>query len=599
MSPSDSAAKLPRKKPSAWWWIGGAVVLFLAWFLYQLFGPSPAIIISKETTYITAPLRPDGLPDYEKYVLELYRDGVTPENNAAVLLWQAMWPGDLEPEQYAVVAKELGLSHIPSAHNALVPPYREVTRERVAKWLNERAGLGAGAANGESAAGGEVTDGEARPENGYDPSVEHVDLVIDQAMSRPWTSEQIPPLGKWIEENQKAIDWIVEASQRPRYYSPSPTLLNQERNMLIAILLPDIQSSREAARALHTRAMWHLGEGRLEVAWQELLATHRLARLVGQGPSLVGQLVAIAIDGMACDATRTMLGDERLTAELAVRILGDLGNLPSLYNSADAIEQFERVMALDAVIHFKTFGVKESMDILTGSSRVGPRASSIGSLTIDWNIVLSNTNDWYDRLVAAARLPTRPQRQAAFAVLDDEMAQMGGNAGGTALLGAYFNRGQRSELIGNVVAALMLPALGAATNAEDRGQTMLELTRLAAALAVYRAKHGQHPDSLDDLVPGVLDELPVDVYNAKSFVYKRDGEGYLLYSAGPNGNDDGGNNAQMQVFEGRSQEDMTSDEWEGIWNKITPDADDYSIRLPRPALKLPEPPPAGAIPVSR
>ena len=64
-------------------------------FLLHLFRTDPPIVVARDTTYITGPLRPDGLPDYEKYVLELYRDGATPDNNAAVLLWQAIWPGDL------------------------------------------------------------------------------------------------------------------------------------------------------------------------------------------------------------------------------------------------------------------------------------------------------------------------------------------------------------------------------------------------------------------------------------------------------------------------------------------------------------------------
>jgi hypothetical protein len=37
---------------------------------------------------------------------------------------------------------------------------------------------------------------------------------------------------------------------------------------------------------------------------------------------------------------------------------------------------------------------------------------------------------------------------------------------------------------------------------------------------------------LEELVPSVLAALPVDLYNAKPFVYKRDGDGYLLYSLG-------------------------------------------------------------------
>jgi len=87
------------------------------------------------------PLRPDGTPDFEKYVLELYREGITQENNAAVLLWQAMWPGEYEPQHYAAVAKELGLDQVPSQEDALQPLYSMENRRRVAAWLHQNGQL--------------------------------------------------------------------------------------------------------------------------------------------------------------------------------------------------------------------------------------------------------------------------------------------------------------------------------------------------------------------------------------------------------------------------------------------------------------------------
>src|SRR5262245_10578327 len=104
----------PRKKPSIFWWIGGAFVVLVLLFLFQLVGPSPRIAVSRQTTYATEPLGPDGLPNYEKYLLDLYRNGVTPDNNAAALIWPALWPGELDPSQYEPIAAELGLGGIPS-----------------------------------------------------------------------------------------------------------------------------------------------------------------------------------------------------------------------------------------------------------------------------------------------------------------------------------------------------------------------------------------------------------------------------------------------------------------------------------------------------
>src|SRR6188768_2819914 len=94
---TDAPFTPPRKKPGILWWIGGCFLLLFCLFLYQLFGPNPPIVVSKQTTYITEPLTENGLPDYEAYYRDEFRKGVTPENNAAVLLFQVFGPGELNP----------------------------------------------------------------------------------------------------------------------------------------------------------------------------------------------------------------------------------------------------------------------------------------------------------------------------------------------------------------------------------------------------------------------------------------------------------------------------------------------------------------------
>ena len=58
--------------------------------------PHVAITISKETTYITGPLRKDGYVDYVAALNQRFRAGVTPENNAAVPFLKAMGPGEID-----------------------------------------------------------------------------------------------------------------------------------------------------------------------------------------------------------------------------------------------------------------------------------------------------------------------------------------------------------------------------------------------------------------------------------------------------------------------------------------------------------------------
>ncbi len=65
---------------------------------------------------------------------------------------------------------------------------------------------------------------------------------------------------------------------------------------------------------------------------------------------------------------------------------------------------------------------------------------------------------------------------------------------------------------------------------------MLEL-----ALKIYKDEHGKYPSSLSQVVPDILAKLPNDPFAPmNSFKYRLNKSGYVLYSLGPDGKDDGG-----------------------------------------------------------
>ena len=63
---------------------------------------------------------------------------------------------------------------------------------------------------------------------------------------------------------------------------------------------------------------------------------------------------------------------------------------------------------------------------------------------------------------------------------------------------------------------------------------------LAAAIHIYRSKNGNYPESLDKLVPDIVKELPPDPFTGKNFIYRLEGNGFIVYSRGENRRDDGG-----------------------------------------------------------
>jgi hypothetical protein len=91
--------------------------------------PVEPLAISKETTWITEPLRSDGTPDYAAWITRKYAAGVTSENNAAELLSQLRMIGDVRnpaPFPGAFVEQH---------RRALLAPWDVVDAPLIAFWL--------------------------------------------------------------------------------------------------------------------------------------------------------------------------------------------------------------------------------------------------------------------------------------------------------------------------------------------------------------------------------------------------------------------------------------------------------------------------------
>jgi hypothetical protein len=69
----------------------------------------------------------------------------------------------------------------------------------------------------------------------------------------------------------------------------------------------------------------------------------------------------------------------------------------------------------------------------------------------------------------------------------------------------------------------------------------LRTTETALAVERYRLAHsGQIPQDLSALTPLYLDAVPADPFDGQPLRFKRLSKGYVIYSVGSDGRDDGG-----------------------------------------------------------
>lgn len=79
-----------------------------------------------------------------------------------------------------------------------------------------------------------------------------------------------------------------------------------------------------------------------------------------------------------------------------------------------------------------------------------------------------------------------------------------------------------------------------------------ELRSVAAALAAerYRLCHGRWPESLAEVVPTYLAQIPLDPYDGQPVRFHRVADGLLIYSLGSDGEDNGGNLGRAEALPG-------------------------------------------------
>ena len=91
-----------------------------------------------------------------------------------------------------------------------------------------------------------------------------------------------------------------------------------------------------------------------------------------------------------------------------------------------------------------------------------------------------------------------------------------------------------------LLSATLLPSTGIILQREAEFATNLHLTVTALAVERFRLAHGRLPENLNELVPKFLSTVPVDPFDGQALRYHRLAKGYVIYSVGADGHDDGG-----------------------------------------------------------
>jgi RNA polymerase sigma factor (sigma-70 family) len=504
---------------------------------------APLFTLSKETTYITEPLDKDGYVDYETALNERLGKDITPENNANALLWQALGPN---LDGRTVLPEFFCLLKVPA------PPERGEYFVGISQFATCELKLKPG------------------------EQTREIYTRRSWTAKRPWVALDYPQIASWLKANEKPLAVVIEATKRPEYYHPLVSRKSGDEGWygLIGALVPGGRKYPELASALAARAMLHAGAGRFDEAWQDLLACHRLGRLLMRGADADEFLAGVGIDQVASDAELALLDRANPTAKQAQAWLCDLQRLAPIPPSADKLDPGLRFTFLNTMMLVRRDPIKtlNLLAILTGRPRPLPRGENPEAQpalvdSVDWDSLLRAGNVWYDRLVAAHRIRDRAAREKEIDRIEEEVKALEKDTGTPAAVIEVLRRGntpgkQLSKKLEYFLRDYFVILIRLVRRAADRTEQAQRNLHLAFALAAYRGERGGYPEKLDALVPKYLEEVPTDLYSGNALIYRPSENGYLLYSVGVNGLDE----------QGHGQDD-------------TPPGDDLSVCMPQRELK--------------
>lgn len=296
------------------------------------------------------------------------------------------------------------------------------------------------------------------------------------------------------------------------------------------MVLPEMQSLRQVARLVQLVARRKSATGNAAGALDDVALLHRIGQHAAAEPILISGLVGRAIDAIALDTLAQVL------PELGPSDLDRLDNA-TIRDLVYVVPSFKRHFFGEEAFGTMTFATfcdnaspVDSFDLLAtmGSSSPVPtvwRAPLTPLIGMLYRVFLlpedfqayRSTLRAYQQLLA---------RQKSFSDLSRE-AQSIEDALHTD------HRG--------MVTSLLAPALSSCLRSGVRSQALHRAAAVAVAATRYRLENGSLPESLDNLRPDFLPLPPADPFAANTPLrLKQNDDGIVIYSVGPDGEDDGG-----------------------------------------------------------
>ncbi len=344
----------------------------------------------------------------------------------------------------------------------------------------------------------------------------------DPGRTAPLAPEVEAGISQYVADNQAALQLLHQGSLLPAGYYPTGW-----KNGFTNISLIPFVKIRQSAQLLALDAMVRAEQGNSAAAATAIVDLLALGRSLKSTPTLVAQMIRVAVLRIAAFSMERSLNRTRFTD-------AQLQTLALAFREADSTNELKKAFITQRCVGIWFFQTSDRK-ALHGwfSGRLSPgRLSPSHLLPVELQGLEDNLREQW--------MIARLRRSKNFILYLDLMQQLIDAAGQSVPKRMAVNDaiGQR---IGGTDLDWVISNYKYTFRSDGEALAAMRAAQIALAIERYRlARQNQLPNTLADLVPSQLNAVGIDPFDDQPLRYKKLTNGCVIYSIGGDGIDNGG-----------------------------------------------------------
>ncbi len=311
-------------------------------------------------------------------------------------------------------------------------------------------------------------------------------------------------------ENKALFAILRQAAEKPNYNA------QLEYEKAPAFRTPSFLATRQLMEILSLKAEAAAYAGNGKEAGQALLDGFRLSYLLKQEPLMIQILLSVASDRILTNSLYRITNNLDLPADTLQSLETELESHLDDTAFVRAIDE-NRVITALAGYQIMLNGTYREIQIVINDERIPPPIIMLyrmsGLLHRDMAVFLTLQADIQDKCRMPSDKVLVSMRQIPM---------------------------EKQIPVFCPISRIGLRALEPVLNTKARYEAILQVTRVGLALKRYKMAHGVYPDALTYLEPAFPAKLPKDPCSGNDLLYRKEGDGFLLYSVGSDQQDNRG-----------------------------------------------------------